>query len=79
MIHYQEIKDAIKNAIAESMTDIVSSTAQATKRALKEDLDETVDKHARLEDIPKFKRKLNEDQFKHSKEMERINTVYQHI
>ena len=68
----QEIKDAIKNAIAESMTDIVSSTAQATKRALKEDLDEAVDKRARFEDMPKFKRKLNEDQFQHSKEMERI-------
>lgn len=68
----QEIKDAIKNAIAESMTDIVSTTAQATKRALKEDLEEAVEKRARLEDIPTFKRKLNEDQFKHSKEMERI-------
>ena len=54
------------------MTDIVSSTTQATKRALKEDSDETVEKLARLEDILKFKRKLKEDQFKHSKEMERI-------
>ena len=54
------------------MTDIVSSTAQAIKRALKEDLDEAVEKRARLEDIPRFKRKLNEDQFKHPKDMERI-------
>ena len=68
----KEIKDAIKTAIAESMGDIVTATATATKRALADDLEKAVEKRAKLEEKPTFRRKFNEDQFKHSKEMERI-------
>ena len=69
---HKKIKDAIKNAIAKPMTDIKSTTALATKRALKEDFDEVVEKRAHLEYNPTFKKKLNEDQFKHSKDLKRI-------
>ena len=68
----KEIKDAIKTAIAESMGDIVTATAIATKRTLADDLEKAVEKRAKLEEKPTLKRRFNEDQFKHSKEMERI-------
>ena len=68
----KEIKDAIKTAIAESMGDIVTATATATKRTLADDLEKAVEKREKLEENPTFRRRFNEDQFKHSKEMERI-------
>ena len=51
------------------MGDIVTATATATKRALADDLEKAVKKRAKLEEKPTFRRKFNEDQFKHSKEM----------
>ena len=62
-----DLKDAIKAAIAESMGDI----NQKTKRLLEKDIKQTVEKKVKLEETPRFKRKYNESQYKHSKEMEK--------
>ena len=67
-----DLKDAIKAAIAESMGDIIKSSASATKRLLEKDIEQTVEKKVKLEETPTFKRKYNESQYKHSKEMEKI-------
>ena len=66
-----DLKDAIKAAIAESMGDIIKSSASATKRLLEKDIKQTVEKKVKLEETPTFKRKYNESQYKHSKEMEK--------
>lgn len=67
-----ELLGAVKNAISESMDDIVNHTTNAMKRAMSDDIDKVVEKRVKYEEKPTFKKKLNEDQFKHSKEMERI-------
>ena len=67
-----DLKDAIKAAIAESMGDNIKSSASATKRLLEKDIKQTVEKKVKLEETPTFKRKYNESQYKHSKEMEKI-------
>lgn len=58
------INEAVKKAIADSLGDI--------KRAIQGDLDEVVTKKVKQEETPTFKRKFNEDHFKHSKEIEKI-------
>ena len=67
-----DLKDAIKAAIAESMGDIIKSSASATKRLLEKYIEQAVEKKVKLEETPTFKRKNNESQYKHSKEMEKI-------
>ena len=68
----REVTDAIKDAISQSMEEIITHAAKATKRALEEEVEKTIEMKSKLEEMPKFKRKFNEDQFKHSKEMEKI-------
>ena len=68
----REVKDAIKDAISQSMEEIITHAAKATKRALEEDFEKTIEMKSKLEEMPKFKWKFNGDQFKHSKENEKI-------
>jgi len=66
------VAEQVKDAISEAMGDIVNTTTEEIKRSLDEKVDEVVQKRIKLEEVPTFKRKYNEDQFKHSKDMERI-------
>ena len=67
-----EIQDAIKNAIAASLGDIVAQTTEAVKRSLQDKVEDVVEKKVKQEELPTFKRKFNEDHFKHSKDVEKI-------
>ena len=68
----QDIREQIKQAFSESINDIVKKTAEHVKRSLVESVEDEVTKRVRLEEKPSFKRKYNEDQYAHSKDMEKI-------
>ena len=68
----EDIKQAIKAALAELMGDIVKNTVQGTKRIIEHEIEETVLKKIKQEETPVFKRKYNESQYNHSKDMEKV-------
>lgn len=68
----EQINQAIITALQNQLGTIVTETTKAVKRSLQEDVQTTVEKKVKQDEIPKFRRKYNEDQFKHSKAVEKI-------
>ena len=57
----EQINEAIISALKNQRDTIINETIKAVKRSLQEDVESTVEKRVKQEEIPKFKRKYNED------------------
>lgn len=68
----ETVKQAVKKALDSSMTDLIKIATESIKRNLDEKVEKEVEKKVKLEETPTFRRKFNENHYKHTREMDKV-------